>query len=76
MINDEQILGIVSSTNDTDEVCKKLIKQANENGGEDNITALVVRFDDQRTSAASLPPPSASEGSRATQQGVAHGREE
>ena len=60
MLADEQILGVVSSTTDTNEICRRLIAGANENGGEDNITALVIRFDDQAadaTGAQTLPPP-------------------
>jgi protein phosphatase len=47
MITDGEILGIVSSIEDTAEICRRLIAKANENGGEDNITALVIRFDEQ-----------------------------
>jgi serine/threonine protein phosphatase PrpC len=60
MLADEQILGVVSSTTDTSEICRRLIAGANENGGEDNITALVIRFDDQipeSAAAQTLPPP-------------------
>ncbi len=62
MISDEQILAIVSSSPDTNEICRRLIAKANENGGEDNITALVIRFEDSlptviETGAATLPPP-------------------
>jgi protein phosphatase len=46
MITDSEILGIVSSVEDTAEICRRLIAKANENGGEDNITALVIRFDE------------------------------
>jgi PPM family protein phosphatase len=46
MLTDEQILGVVSSSADTNEICRRLIQKANENGGEDNITALVIRFDE------------------------------
>jgi len=46
MLTDEQILGVVGSDDQTNDICKRLIQKANENGGEDNITALVVRFDD------------------------------
>lgn len=46
MLSDEQIRDIVTSTEDVIEMCRRLIAGANENGGEDNITALVVRFDD------------------------------
>jgi protein phosphatase len=60
MLTDEQILGIVSSTEDTAEMCRKLIAKANENGGEDNITALVIRFDDgqdAKDTPTITPPP-------------------
>jgi protein phosphatase len=46
MIADEQIMKTVASTTDTNEICRRLIAKANENGGEDNITALVIRFDE------------------------------
>jgi protein phosphatase len=46
MITDDEILDIVSSVEDTAEICRRLIAKANENGGEDNITALVIRFDE------------------------------
>ncbi|HLM73722.1 MAG TPA: Stp1/IreP family PP2C-type Ser/Thr phosphatase, partial [Polyangiaceae bacterium] len=39
MITDDEILDIVSSVEDTAEICRRLIAKANENGGEDNITA-------------------------------------
>jgi|HubBroStandDraft_4_1064222.scaffolds.fasta_scaffold309091_1 serine/threonine protein phosphatase PrpC len=44
MLTDEQILGVVAAGADPNEVCRKLIQRANENGGEDNITALVILF--------------------------------
>ena len=46
MITDEQIRDVVGSTHDTREMCRRLIAQANENGGDDNITVLVVKFDE------------------------------
>jgi protein phosphatase len=46
MLTDEQILDVVGSSADTNEICRRLIEKANENGGEANITALVVRFDE------------------------------
>ena len=57
MIADEEILDIVTSTNDAPEICRRLIERANENGGEDNITALVIRFDDREEDAATISPP-------------------
>ncbi len=44
MITDGEILRIVSSIEDTAEICRRLIAKANENGGEDNITALFVEY--------------------------------
>jgi serine/threonine protein phosphatase PrpC len=68
MISDEQILNVVSSSEDSSEICRRLITKANENGGEDNITALIIRFAestsdtivDEPTELAPtlLPPPS------------------
>jgi protein phosphatase len=68
MISDEQILSVVSSSEDSSEICRRLIAKANENGGEDNITALIIRFAestsdtivDEPTELAPtlLPPPS------------------
>ena len=47
MIEDAEILEVVSRTPDLEEACRKLIQLANEHGGEDNITALVVRIEDE-----------------------------
>ncbi len=60
MLTDEQILGVVDEGVDTNEICRRLIQKANENGGEDNITALVIRFDDSAAVEASAPPPTLS----------------
>jgi len=46
MITDEQIRDAITSSRDTIEMCRRLIAQANEHGGDDNITVLVVRFDE------------------------------
>jgi len=61
MLSDEQIMSIATSSSDTNEVCRRLIAKANENGGEDNITALVIRFEDTtpaaiETGSPTLPP--------------------
>lgn len=45
MIQDAEILDIVLSNGDLSEACRKLIAVANEHGGEDNITAVVVRIE-------------------------------
>lgn len=43
MINNEQILEVFSLTNDLEEACELLIAMANEAGGTDNISALLIR---------------------------------
>lgn len=45
MLPDEQILRIVRAASDPWEACRSLIAAANENGGEDNITAVVLRVE-------------------------------
>lgn len=44
MLTDDEICEIVKTAKDTGEICRSLITQANENGGEDNITVLAIRF--------------------------------
>ncbi|WP_437965236.1 Stp1/IreP family PP2C-type Ser/Thr phosphatase [Sorangium sp. So ce260] len=65
MLSDDQILHIVSSTEEVPEMCRRLIAKANENGGEDNITALVIRIDDQDEAelpnSATIGPPADSQ---------------
>ena len=47
MIQDDDILAIITaSNNDMREAPKRLIERANANGGEDNITAVVIRIED------------------------------
>lgn len=44
MLSDEQIQSILDEEGSIDETCGKLIKSANEAGGEDNITCLMVEI--------------------------------
>jgi protein phosphatase len=44
MIEDAEILEIVSGAGNIEEACRRLIAVANEHGGEDNITAVLVRI--------------------------------
>jgi protein phosphatase len=46
MITDEEIADVVNSATDLSDVCTRLIALANEHGGEDNITAVAVRVDE------------------------------
>ena len=47
MIEDSEILDIVAQSPNIDEACRKLIALANEHGGEDNITAVLVKIEDE-----------------------------
>ncbi|MBI5516920.1 MAG: Stp1/IreP family PP2C-type Ser/Thr phosphatase [Deltaproteobacteria bacterium] len=42
MLTDEELRDLVVSAPDPDEACRELIRAANERGGEDNITAVVL----------------------------------
>ncbi len=43
MVRDPQIVSILTEIDDPQSACDQLIDRANENGGEDNITAVLVR---------------------------------
>ena len=45
MITDEDILNIIArNKEDIEAACQKLISTANQNGGEDNVTSILVKF--------------------------------
>jgi protein phosphatase len=44
MLEDEEILKITTENKKPAKICRKLIKQANQNGGRDNITVVVVKL--------------------------------
>ncbi len=44
MIRDPELLRIITETEDVEQACERLIATANDNGGEDNITAVLVRY--------------------------------
>jgi PPM family protein phosphatase len=45
MLTDEQLRDTITSSSDIRESCRRLIARANEHGGEDNITAVVIRIE-------------------------------
>jgi serine/threonine protein phosphatase PrpC len=47
MIEDAEILEIVAGAPTIEDACRKLIAIANEHGGEDNITAVLVKIEDE-----------------------------
>jgi len=50
-VDDEDIREICSTEAYTETICARLVQRANESGGEENITAIVVRFNDTRKTA-------------------------
>ncbi|MGD0673787.1 MAG: Stp1/IreP family PP2C-type Ser/Thr phosphatase [Polyangiaceae bacterium] len=46
MVSDDEIRLIIGATNDIREACRRLIHRANERGGEDNITAVLIKIED------------------------------
>ncbi len=44
MISDTEILDIITSNDEPEKICDTLIKAANDAGGRDNITAIVILF--------------------------------
>jgi PPM family protein phosphatase len=45
MVEDREILDVVLEAPDAESACRRLVALANEHGGEDNITALIVRIE-------------------------------
>ena len=50
MVEDDDIVAIVGSNDEMVSMCQRLVSRANENGGEDNVTAVVVRVEQDRNS--------------------------
>ncbi len=46
MISDREILDVVTGSEKLEDACRTLISMANEHGGEDNITAILIRVED------------------------------
>ena len=67
MLVDEDIKKIVSHSSNISEACRKLIEKANEHGGEDNITAVLIKIEDRdeediiTESAGKTPVPASEE---------------
>jgi protein phosphatase len=46
MVRNPRMAEIIAAVPDPQAACDLLVKEANANGGEDNITAVLVRFDE------------------------------
>lgn len=55
MVQDDEILKIVASSKDIREACSQLIARANEHGGEDNVTAVLIQIEDQSEASDEIP---------------------
>jgi serine/threonine protein phosphatase PrpC len=51
MIDDEEMLEVVNRSEDLSQACRELVAMANEHGGEDNITAVLIRFEEASVDA-------------------------
>ena len=58
MIVDEEIQRIITGANNIGEACRKLIEKANEHGGEDNITAVLIKIEELQDTVEDAAPPS------------------
>ncbi len=57
MMRDEEILAVVLEEEDLEVACSTLIRMANEHGGEDNITAVVVRIEEDSPKTTTIRVP-------------------
>jgi protein phosphatase len=46
MVSDDDMRAIIHNTGDIREACRRLIQRANDRGGEDNITAILIKIED------------------------------
>jgi protein phosphatase len=47
MLDDGRLASVLTSEADPESACRRLVAEANEAGGRDNITAIVARFDEE-----------------------------
>jgi serine/threonine protein phosphatase PrpC len=71
MVSDGDIQLIVTSAENVSAACMRLIERANERGGEDNITAVLIKIEDAGVlrSAASTPPKGTQDAHRSSANG-------
>lgn len=61
MLDDDELLALASSTDDLGLACRQLVNSANEHGGEDNITVVLVRIEEISADELRATIPDASE---------------
>jgi len=49
LVSDEEIAQMLQDETDPEQVCRQLVARANEEGGDDNITVVVARYEAART---------------------------
>ena len=59
MLTDERLAEILTLETDLDKACARMVAEANENGGVDNITVALARYTPDAPAAAAPPPPPA-----------------
>jgi len=73
MVSDGDIQFIVTGAEDVRDACARLIARANERGGEDNITAVLIKIEDAgviRTGATTPPKAAAHDGAHSSSNGA------
>ena len=71
MVTDEEIQRIITASADIREACRKLIQRANERGGEDNITAVLIAIEEADAELIVPPKATADAAERAGSSGAA-----
>jgi PPM family protein phosphatase len=56
MVSDQQMLEVIQITSDPQEACELLVAEANDAGGTDNISALIVRIDEAEVESVDSSP--------------------
>jgi len=73
MVSDEDIKQIVTATGEIREACRQLIQSANERGGEDNITAVLIKIEETEERSAGGDGRPASESGETPSRGSVNG---
>ena len=72
MVSDDDMRHIIAGTQDIREACRRLIQRANERGGEDNITAVLIKIEATADEHATTEPPAGEKDSGTTEKHAAN----